>query len=239
MAPDSSIRSRRTRSGKETRRTGGVRRRTASNVSAAATQRLPENPSDIDALRKARLEYLDKRPEERRKKMKYVGETVAKTTAVRKDVESERKASETRRRHKATTAESQHSHRKTRVTVRRSDDQDREDQFVYRQAQVTETTVEDDSKTRSAETVAAERDAPPRPKTRRKASVDNKQEREERRRPQRRQSEPSRRRNSYSIDNDCASIQRYETTPSDFLLRLTSPELLLLETTLDQHYLEI
>ena len=214
MAPAPSIRSRRTRSGKETRRTGGVRKRTASDVSAAATQPPPENPPNIDALRKARLEALEKRPEERRKKMKYIGEIVAKTPATRKDVEILKKASEVRRRHKATRVDSNHSHHTRRVNVLRSADLD-EEQFVYRRAQDTETNVEENSQTRSAEVVADERDAPARPKIRREASVDDEHEREERRRPQRRQSESSRHRTLYGID-DCASVHRYEIAPFDY-----------------------
>lgn len=184
-------------------------------MSAAATQPPPENPPNIDALRKARLEALDKRPEERRKKMKYVGEIVAKTPATRKDVEILKKASKVRRRHKATRVDSNLSHHKRRVNVLRSADLD-EEQFVYRQAPDTETIVEENSQTRYAEVVADERDAPARPKTRRKASVDDEHEREERRRPQRRQSEPSRHQNLYDMD-DRASVHRYEITPSNIL----------------------
>ena len=54
-----------------------MRKKTKSNASAAETQPPPDNPSDVDALRKARLEYLEKPLEERRKKMRYVGEIVA------------------------------------------------------------------------------------------------------------------------------------------------------------------
>ena len=39
---------------------------------ASASVATSERPPDLDALRKARLEYLDKPPEERRKRMKYV-----------------------------------------------------------------------------------------------------------------------------------------------------------------------
>ena len=214
MAPAPFIRSRRTRSGKETRRTGGVRKKTATDVSAAATQPPPENPSNVDALRKARLEALHKRPEERRKKMKYIGEIVAKTPATKKDVEILKKASEVRRRHKATRVDRNHSHHKRRVNVPRSDGLDKE-QFVYRQAPDTETNVEENSQTGSAEAVADGRDASARPKTRCKASVDDEHEREEIRRFQR-QSEPSRHRNLYGID-ECASVHRYEIAPSNIL----------------------
>ena len=221
MAPEQTVRSRRVRSGKESNRSGGVRKKTTSNVSAAATQPPPENPSDIDALRKARLEYLGTPPEGRRKKMKYVGEIVAKAPATRKDVETVKKASEVRRRHKATTAERKHSHRRARVSVRRADELD-EGEFVYRQAPDTKSEVDSDSKTRTAEVVADERDAPARSKTWRKASVDDKREREERRRPQRRQSEPLRRRNSYGV-TECGSVQRYDIPVLGYLTRADRP----------------
>src|SRR5271170_4046114 len=204
MAPNQAVRSRRVRSGKESSRAGGVRKKTTSNVSAAETHPPPENPSDTDALRKARLEYLEKPPEERRKKMKYVGEIVAKEPATRKYVETVKKPSEVRRRHKADT---KHSHPKVRVTVRRIKEPD-EDEFVYRRAPETEANKNNDPKTQGAEPVAAVRS-----KTRRKLSVDDKQEPEEARRPQRRQSEPLRRRNSYGTD-DC---QRFGICAFEYL----------------------
>jgi hypothetical protein len=208
MSPDQTIRSRRLRSGKESSRIGGVRKKTTSNVSAPASQTPPENPSDIDAQRKAQLEYLEKPPEERQKKMRYVGEIVTKAPATRKDVETVKKASYVRRRHKATTADSKHSHRRARVTVRGINVAD-EGNFVYHQAPDAEADDEKQAQTGIAEVVADERDAPARSKTRRKASVDDKQAREERRKPPRRQSEPLRRRNSHSID-DCAPVRRYD-----------------------------
>jgi hypothetical protein len=234
MAPDQTTRSRRVQSGKEFSRTGGVRKKTTSNVSAAAAQPPPKNPSDIDALRKAQLEYLDKPPEERRKKMRYIGEIVAKAPATRKDVETVKKASDVRRRRKATTADSKHSHRRVRVTVRTIDEHD-EAEFVYRQPPDAEGDEENESKTGIAERVADERSPPARSKSRRKASVDDKQEREERRKPQRRQSEPLWRRNSYGID-ECTSVRRYHIMHMNILPELTSSEHLFLETTPNHHY---
>src|SRR5271170_3134956 len=161
MAPNQAVRSRRVRSGKESSRAGGVRKRTTSNVSAAETQPPPENPSDADALRKVRLEYLEKPPEERRKKMKYVGEIVAKEPVTRKYVETVKKASEVRRRHRATTANTKHSHPKV---VRRIKEPD-EGKFVYRRAPKTEADNNNDPKTQGAEVSSV---APGRSKTRRK-----------------------------------------------------------------------
>lgn len=209
MSPDQTIRPWRFRSGKESSRIRRVRKKTTSNVSAAASEPPPENPSDIDALRKARPDYLEKPPEERRKKMRYVGEIVTKAPATRKDVETVKKASDVRRRRKATTADSKHSHRKVRVAMRGTDDAD-EGEFVYRKAPDAEADDEKQSQTGIVELVADERDAPARSKTRRKASVDDKQAREERRKPQRRQSEPLRRLSSHGID-DCAPVRRYES----------------------------
>ena len=176
-----------------------MRKKTTSNVSGAKTKPPPENLSDTEALRKAQLEYLEKPPEERRKKMKYVGEIVTKEPVTRKYVETVKKASEVRRRHKSTTADTKRSHPKARVTVRRVKEPD-EGKFVYPRASKTEADNNNDPKTQGAEVSSVERVAPVRSRTRRKLSVDDKQEPEEGRRPQRRQSEPLRRRNSYGTE---------------------------------------
>ena len=205
MAPNQAIRSRRLRSGKESSRAGGVRKKTIRNASAAETEPPPEKPSDTDAQRKAQLEYLEKPPEERRKKMRYVGEIVAKEPVTRKHVETIKKASEVRRRHRSTTADTKRTHPKVRVTVRRIKESD-EDEFVYPRAPKTEADDNNDPKTQDAEVSSVESVAPVRSKARRKLSVDDRQEPEEGRRPQRRQSEPLRRRNSYGTE-EC---QRFE-----------------------------
>jgi hypothetical protein len=219
MAPNQVLWSRRVRSGKESSRAGGVRKKTTSNVSAAETQPPPENPSDADALRKARLEHLEKPLEERRKKMKYVGEIVTKEPVTRKYVETVKKASEVRRRHKATTADTKRSHPKVRVTVRKIKKPD-EGEFVYRRAPETEADNDNDPKTQDAGVTPVEPVAPVRSKTRRKLSVDDKQEPEEGRRPQRRQSEPLRRRNSHGTD-ECAPGQRFGIAHLNILPQLT------------------
>jgi hypothetical protein len=233
MAPERTIR---WRSGKQSSRTGKVCKKTTSNVSAAATEPPPENPSDVNALRKARLEHLDKPPEERRQKMKYVGEIVAKSPATRKDVELVQKASEVRRRRKITTAGSKHSHRKVRVAVPKITEPN-ESEFVYPRARDTEADDDNELKTPLAEDVPDERHAPERSKTQRKTAVEEKREqgeRQERRRPQRRQSEPLRRRNSHGVD-DCASVQRYDTAHLTILPALTIPDHPILETALMRH----
>ena|SRR2546421_8704270 len=211
MAPDPTIRLPRVRSGKERRRKARVRKTTTS-VSAAATQPTPETPSDVDAQRKAQLEY--KLPESRRK-MKYVGEIVTKAPASRRDLETIAKASGVRRRSKATRRDSNHGHRGVPVDVRKIDVPD-ESEFVYAQAAKTREDVDIDSKTRTPEVVADSRDAPARSRTRRKASADDNRGREERRRLPRRQSEPVQRRNSYDVD-ECAPVPRYDIARLDIL----------------------
>jgi hypothetical protein len=213
MAPNQAVRSKRVRSGKESSRAGGVRKKTKSNASAAETQPPPDNPSDADALRKKRLEYLEKPLEERRKKMRYVGEIVAKEPATRKDAETVKKASEVRRRYKATTADTKHGHHKVRVTVRKIKELD-EGEFVYPRAPETEADNDDDPKTPGAEAASVKSVAPVRSKTRRKLSVDDKQELEEGRRPQRRQSEPLRRRNSNGLDDKPRTSARENVRPT-------------------------
>ena len=100
-----------------------MRKKSKSDASAAETQAPPDNLSDTDAPRKARLVYVEKPVEKRRKKMRYVGEIVTRELTTRKDVGTVKKASEVRKRPKATMADTRHSHPKVRVTVRKIKEQ--------------------------------------------------------------------------------------------------------------------
>jgi hypothetical protein len=230
MSLDPAIWPWRGRSGKESSRIGGLPKKTTSDVSAAASEPPPENPPDIDALRKARLEYPEKSPGERRKKMRYVGEVVAKAPVTRKDPITVKKATRVRRRRKATTADTKHSHPNVRATLPTIDEHDGES--GYHQTSETESEEDLKSKTTSPEAAVGEREGPAPSKTRRKRSVDHKRGREERQRSQRRQSEPLRRRNADGTD-ERASVRRYEMMEKSIVAALTISEHLLLETTLD------
>jgi hypothetical protein len=200
-------------------------------VSAAASEPPPENPPDTDALRKARLEYREKLPGERQKKMRYVGEIVARTPVTRKDPITVKKATRVRRRRKATAADTKHSHPNVRVTVPTIDEHD-EGESGYHQTPETESDEDLESTTTSPEAAVGEREGPAPSKTRRKRSVDHKRGREERQRSQRRPSEPLRRRNADGTD-ERTSVRRYEIMEKSIVAALTISEHPLLETTLD------
>jgi hypothetical protein len=75
-----------------------------------------DKPSDLEALRKARLEYINTPADERKKKkMKYIGETIRREPARIADVQHVRKVSESKRRRKTTEPERKHRQRKIRV----------------------------------------------------------------------------------------------------------------------------
>ena len=197
MAPGQSVRRQRERGGKETSSSETSRTKTKSNVSAAAVESPLENPTDLYALRKARLEYLDKPREERRKTMKYVGEVVDKVPVTKRNADGLRKVSDVRKRHKAASVR-KHSHQKERATVPRADEE--EDEYVYRPNADVKSNDEDTSKAGIESVVEDGLDPSPRAKSRRKAVADDRNRREERRPLPRRQTEPVRRRNSYGLD---------------------------------------
>jgi hypothetical protein len=225
MSLDPAIWPWRGRSGKESSRIGGLHKKTTSDVSAAASEPPPENPPDTDALRKARLEYRENLPGERQKKMRYVGEIVAKVPVTRKDPITVKKATRVRRRRKATAADPKHSHPNVRVTVPTIDEHDKGELE-------TESDEDLESKTASPEATVGEREGPAPSKTRRKRSVDHKRGREERQRSQRRPSEPLRRRTADGTDEH-SSVRRYEIMSKSIVAALTISEHLLLETMLD------
>lgn len=183
MAPDQG------RSSKRTTSTGVRRIKTKSNVSVANHEAPLENPADVDALRRARLEYLEKAPEERRKRMKYIGEIVEKVPVARKVVGNVPKQPDVRRRHK-TTAESKHTLQEARVPEARKDLG--EEEFVYRQ-QV-------NVKSSRSETATQVSGLSRRPTTRRKTINNDRSKEEDRKQLPRRQSEPLRVRDDYDID---------------------------------------
>ena len=76
---------------------------------------LDDKPSDLEALRKARLNHISTLAEGQRKKMKYIGETITREPARKADVEYVRKVSGAKRRRKRTDAEGKPRRRKIRV----------------------------------------------------------------------------------------------------------------------------
>jgi hypothetical protein len=86
-----------------------------------------DKPPDLEALRKARLDYINIPAEERPKKMRYVGETITREPANKADLQHVRKVSGTRRRRKRIDPERKHHHRKNRI----DEVEDGEYQSVY------------------------------------------------------------------------------------------------------------
>ncbi len=205
MAPGQSVPRQRARSVKGASRTRVRRTKSRSNLSAANVESPPENPADLHALRKARLEYLVKPPEERRRTMKYLGEVVGKVTVTKRDADVVRKAPEIRKRHK-TTSVRKHSQKKDRAAVPRADEGDAE--HVYRQKADVKSNPGDTSETEIASVVKDAHEPLRRAKTRSSVVTDDRGQREERRPLPRRQSEPLRRRNSDGIDIGASDRRR-------------------------------
>ena len=186
----------RKKSGKAAERPKGSRRQPEADVSAADVESPPKNPPDIETLRRARLDHLDKSPDERRTNMKYVGEVVTTSPATKEDIKRVKKISERKRRHKATDTDRKHRPRKVRVAESRMDDDD-ESEYVYRRTEDVGTNDAANSKTLVSSAATA---VPRRTQTGRTAARRIEKDQEQRRTPQRRQTEPVRRRNSFEIN---------------------------------------
>lgn len=74
-----------------------------------------DKPSDLEALRKARLDHINT-PADEQKKMKYIGETITREPANKADLHHVRKVSATKRRRKGIESERKHRQRKVRAT---------------------------------------------------------------------------------------------------------------------------
>lgn len=75
-----------------------------------------EKPPDLEALRKARLDYINTAADEPKKKMKYIGETITREPARKVDVDHVRKASGSKRRRKSDDPLHRHRQRKVRAS---------------------------------------------------------------------------------------------------------------------------
>lgn len=149
-------------------------------------------PQTVDDLRDARLAYLAQSPEERREKMKYIGQIVKTEPTTRPDTRSRRTSTvpnprrpETKRR------------RSQPSRVRAEADSDSDDYVYGRPERVAE---EDDHEGPSKIPATRETLTPRRSQTRRTTSNHVSKPVEERRTTPRRKTEPVRRRNSFGID---------------------------------------
>lgn len=73
-----------------------------------------DKPADLEALRRARLDYIDTSAGNRTKKMKYVGETTTREAVKAVDVRHGRQTSAVKRRRKVIDSERKHVRRKVR-----------------------------------------------------------------------------------------------------------------------------
>ncbi|KAK5454186.1 hypothetical protein LTS15_006186 [Exophiala xenobiotica] len=163
-------------------------RTTTTKSSATATDR----PADIEALRKARLEHLAKSPEEKqRKDMKYEYVKSTKTVSHVGGVDKEKRY----RLVRDPSPEGERSNKPSRTSIRRTTDANRprrdnsEDEYVYGKSE--RDTVRKEVHSRSA--------AKPQSKT--NGSVTAKTG-ERRRMPERRHTEPARRRELHEDDEE-------------------------------------
>ena len=194
------------------------KKKSHSGKSSTAVDPPPDDkPTDLEALRKARLAYIKTPAEERSKKMKYVGETITREPAKKADPQHVRKVSGTRRRRKRSDTEGKHHHRKNRVDERDAGGYQSVYQRHIRQQDVESTTVDveeneteevnnSDAQSNQASDTTQKGKArcskPNTPLPKRRENVDAERSRKSFRR---RQSEPIKRinharRNSYGID---------------------------------------
>jgi IBR domain, a half RING-finger domain len=73
-----------------------------------------EKPADLEALRKARLDYISTLEEDRPKKMRYVGETITREAVKVQDVRHVHRVSASKRRRKVVDPARKHGKRKVR-----------------------------------------------------------------------------------------------------------------------------
>lgn len=153
----------------------------------SATTKSPatsDHPVDVDALRKARLSYLAKDPEERRKDMKYEYVTRAKSASQQEEGND--------RRSKAARESERKSERRSTTTKRTEtgrkkipqDDSDNENEYVYSRSQ--RTPAQDPA---HRDTAKSQKSSPQKSEEKRKAS-------------ERRHTEPARRKVVITFDKE-------------------------------------
>lgn len=191
MAPEESRRrSHRKHSSKSTRRIDETKRDEQPKADNLGSVR----PQNIDDLRDARLAYLAQSPEERREKMKFIGETVVKTeTTTRGEgrprgptTESKAPKPESKRKRSQSTRAHPESH------------PDSGDEYVYGRPEPVAEETERIAPSRAPTVKKAE--PPKRSRTRRTSSNNVPRHAEERRTSARKEADPARRRNSFGID---------------------------------------
>jgi hypothetical protein len=175
--------------------TSKSRKKSEDDSAATKTTATTDHPADIHALREARLAYIAKEPDERRRDMKYEYVKRTKTVAQAGD-EKERPARVTRAVvHDPDDPKNQRRATKRTETSRRHTHQDDDDGgYVY---------------SRSERTPAG--DAAQRSASKRKTNTDDASPRkaEERRAaPERRHTEPVRRKVVYTFDENCADAPK-------------------------------
>jgi hypothetical protein len=173
---------------KSTRRRDGAER----DEKEEAGEQGPVRPQTVDELREARLTYLAQSPEERREKMKYIGEVVRTETTTRVDTRSRRTSTVSRPQRPET---KRRRSQPSRVCAEPDSDSDK---FVYGGPEPVAEARKHDRPSRAP--TARKPSTPGRSQTRRRSSNNLSNPVEGRRTTQRRKTEPVRRRNSIGID---------------------------------------
>ena len=151
----------------------------------------PVRPT-VDELREARLAYLAQSPEERREKMKFIGETTRTETTTRAEGRPRTTTVASRSRRPET------KRKRSEPSRARVDPESDDDEYVYGRPEPIVQAAEQDIPSRAPTTRKAETTR--RSQTRRTSSNHVVKHSEERRMSSRRNTEPVKRRNSFGID---------------------------------------
>jgi hypothetical protein len=173
---------------RSTRRRDGAER----DEPEEAGEQGPVRLQTVEELREARLTYLAQSPEERRDKMKYIGEIVRTETTARVDTRSRRTSTVSRPERPETK-----QRRSQPSRVRASSDSD-SDEYVYGRPEPVAEARKHERPSRAP--TARKPSTPGRSQTRRTSSNIVSKPVEGRRTTPRRKTEPVRRRNSFGID---------------------------------------
>ncbi|OAP58617.1 hypothetical protein AYL99_07707 [Fonsecaea erecta] len=166
----------------------------------SATSKSPatnNNPADNDALRQARLAYLAKSPEERRKDMKYEYVKRTKTSQADEEKEKRPKATRVQLSRREDRKPERRSTTRTDSSRRGAAQDDSEDEYVYTRNESTGTTKMDTSRAQRTKSQS---------QTSRKTEATRKA-------PERRHTEPARRKEIYIFDEASCAEDESQSQP--------------------------
>ncbi|KIW28296.1 uncharacterized protein PV07_07972 [Cladophialophora immunda] len=193
------------------------RKRSEDDSATSKSPATPNAPTDIDAVRKARLAYLAKSPEERRKDMKY--EYVKRTKASQVDEEKDKrqKPAQVRLVGREDRKPERRSTTRTDSNRRGAAQDDSEDEYVYTRTE----------RASGAGTHAAQTEAPRAQRTKSQGQATKKTE-VTRKPPERRHTEPARRKEVYVFEEapcEEVELQPPPRRPSGMVEKAQKPEI--------------